>query len=285
MANAEAVVAFCEARRVVQAAERASKDERAEQNDATRTLGGLLGESMQRHEVQCVAVPTPTGEVRYVKVATAARRSCPVKTDEDALSLIEDVASHLRDVPAEGLPNAVIKLVRQRARDRGPPPPPPRATVVTRPLKRHTTDLAGSPNETKRLMEDFVQAHHDRQTTRDTLKPLRERFRAARASLVNTLEAPVTVRMDANVSNARVTRTLCVERVPSSAKPRPPTLGLRTFLDVLHTAAQAASEERRDRFDQALRRHVVHGLSTFRAQPSTEPKPRIKVSLSATPPA
>ena len=112
------MVAYCRARERLRARERETRDERAEQNDAQRTIGGLLGESMARHNVECVALPpsiTAEGGVGYVQLVRPGRRACAVRSVEDALSLLDGgVATCLPDVPREALPAAVARLVLTR---------------------------------------------------------------------------------------------------------------------------------------------------------------------------
>ena len=70
-----ALLAYCTARERLRRAEVASKEERAEQLDAERTLRGLLTDSMQRHAVSCMTVPGPgDGTARYVRLSAATRR-------------------------------------------------------------------------------------------------------------------------------------------------------------------------------------------------------------------
>lgn len=278
----EAVLQFCKAKTELLRMERATRDDRTEQNDATRTLGGLLSESMQRHEVRCVALPPagPGQPMRYVKVTPAPQRACAVKTDEDGLALLTDLAAHLRDVPAEALAPAVVKLVRARAKERGPPRGPPRVSVVAKAPAKGVAELPHAPAETRRLATDFAQAHAERQQTREALKPLRAAVKASQAVLVDRLDAPATVRMDDGKADG-ATRTLCVQRVePPSRSHKPPVLCLRSFLDLVREAAQRASEQRRDRFEANLRTHVVELLAEFRARAPAPPKPRIKVTLA-----
>ena len=113
----EAIVEFCSARERYLSAQRSTKEERAEQADAHRTIGGLLKESMTRHEVPCVAVPGANGTVSYVRASLCAGRSKRLRCDEDVLALLSDVASHVTDVSAEDLPEAIVRLVRMRARE------------------------------------------------------------------------------------------------------------------------------------------------------------------------
>ena len=55
------VVDYCRARDALQRAEAATRNVRAEQADAERTLGGLLTAAMVRHNTECLAVPTGSG--------------------------------------------------------------------------------------------------------------------------------------------------------------------------------------------------------------------------------
>ena len=229
----EAILEFCKAREALRMADRETRSDRAEQNDAERTIGGLLCESMMRHDVSYLTVPsTAHAPERYARVRQPPRRACRIKTVEDAVSLVTDVARHVSDIPAEDLPNAVSKLVQERARDRGPPPGPPRVTIVTRPpaKKRPKSDAEDvrtpytGTAETQRLFQQYVGAHQERQETRGRMRILREDVKAAETRLLPTLSNPVTVQM--SKPNGKGNVLMRLERaLPPTPRPPPSTAG------------------------------------------------------------
>ena len=168
-------------------AQRASKDTRAEQADAQRTIGALLRDSMAHEGVVCIAVPgdAPGAPTRYVRAlrpsssAPGARR-CVVrslKTVEDVLALVEDVGRHMVSVSAEQLPDAVAKLVLARAREpvagvaatAAAPTAPPVASLrfVKRPRSdERVVPLDVAPRETRHLTQQYAKACEERGETR-----------------------------------------------------------------------------------------------------------------------
>tara|TARA_B110000046_G_scaffold155871_1_gene166397 strand:- start:699 stop:1541 length:843 start_codon:yes stop_codon:yes gene_type:complete len=277
----EALVAYCEARDAVQRHERATREARTEQVDAERTLGGLLSESMARHAVACV----PAGEGRYVRLAPAARRAMAVKTEEDALSLVEDVARHVRDVPAEELPAAVVALVRERARARGPPPGPPRVRVLSKLPVRLPAPPPLAPAETQRLLAPYLEARRERAEARAALAPLRAARKRTEAALLPQLHGVATVRMAApapasdGAAQAAAARTLRVEVAPPrAARSSSSALGVRALLELVRAATEEAAADRVG-FDAALRAAVARRL---RERPTAAPGPaRVRVTRGA----
>lgn len=262
------ILAFCEAREAVRVAEAATKELRAEQNDAVRTVGSLLSESMTRHEVKCVG--TDSGRVRLVQ---SARRSMPIKTEEDALSLVDDVARHLTHVPAEALPVEVSKLVHERAKERGPPPGPPRVALVKNSSTgKNVTDVALAPRETQQLVSQYVGAHAERAQGAAQLAPLRKAKRDAERTLAPLLAsqgpAIVQVLRSGNPRNVRLETS-----TTTAASTTTQRLGIRMLLPLVRLAAVEAAKTR-EVFDAELKAHLKRLLTD---RPAVETKPRVRV--------
>ena len=186
------LVDFCRARERLRAAEHATREERAEQNDAQRTLGSLLSDSMTRHGVTCVAIAPPgggAGALQYARVVEGGRRAVVLRTREDALALLgEGVARALAEVPLEELPRAVPRLLLERARAKGAPTPA-RVRLVARPPRAGALEAAHAPPETRRLSEEFSRAVGECRATRAALKPLREEVRRCEAAAAPAVAA------------------------------------------------------------------------------------------------
>lgn len=197
-AKNEQLVTFCAARERLKRFEAETKEERAEQNDAHRTLGGLLSESMTRHNVTCVALE-PSAEdptLRYAHLVRGSKRMRPLKTKEDVMALVGDLSRHVASVPREDLPNAVATLVATRARANSLPPLPPRVRVSTRPptasSKQPVVQASLAPAETRALTEQFDAAVRERTRTTQTLRPLRAAVREAQSTLLSLLTPDAT---------------------------------------------------------------------------------------------
>lgn len=276
MESDERLAAFCRARERYLAAQRTTKDARAEQADAQRTLGALLRDSMAEHDVGCIAVPgasagEPTRYVRVLRPSGASRRVVrPLKTVEDVLSLVEDVSRHMVSVSAEQLPDAIASLVLSRARQ--PPPvvgevsPPPPASASLRFVKRPRTDekvvpLEVAPRETRHLTQQYAKACEERSETRARMKPLREALRSAEKALVDDRPAPSpssSSQNDPPPPSALVhvqhpdgrSLALRVTREEKAVKPRG-AFGIRVVCNLVREAVRRTP--RGDLFDARLR--------------------------------
>lgn len=288
-ADPETLVVFCRTREALKARERATRDDRAEQADAERTLRGLVTESMSRHDVECVSL----GDSRYVQLVRPSRRACPLKTVDDVLALLDDdVAPQVEDVPAEALPDAVAKLVVARARARGPSPPPARAQLLTKKRGCNVTpvDQLLAPPETQHFLAQYTEAHRERREALAEMKPLREAHKQAAQALLPQLAAPASV---------QVTRQAAANTTADDPPPPPPRtlhlerraakstasrgMGLRRVSKVLRAAAALAATDRAH-FDDGLRAHVARLLSE---EETNLPPPReyVKVTSLLTPAA
>lgn len=254
------VVAFCHAREALQRAQRMARDGMVERREAAKAVGSMLRESMERHGVPCLPAPAaPDGGARYVRLVPGAKRACPLRTDEDALALVEDVARHVEHVPAEELPTAVAALVRARARERGPPPGPPRVVLgktAARTPKTAPPLPAVPPAETQRLADEFVQAQAERAEAAAPVQAARAEYRAAERALLPALSEPATVRVQRPGGAAQ---TLSVRRLDPPA--RPARLGVRMLLPLVREAAARAAKHRGPGFDGALRESLAELLA------------------------
>ena len=112
--------------------------------------------------------------------------------------------------------------MRERLRDRGPPPGPPR--LVLRPTPAQSATVPPTPpDETRRLLTQYLDAHRDRLETREALAPLRAAKRRATEALAPLLEQPAIVRVKVGPvdSNCRFLRV--APRRVARKTPRPPS--------------------------------------------------------------
>lgn len=269
----EAVLEFCRTRDQLARRERETREIRTERNDAQRTLGNMVRDSMQTNDISSVSLD----DGRRVCLLPGVRRSAPPATLEDALSIVRDLGSDVVGTnSASKLLQAVLRVARERLKERGPPQGPPRL------LFKSTSASGGSaadstPDETKRLLVQYVQAHQDCRESREALAPLRAAKRRASEALVPLLEQPVTVRMRASDdTNGRLLRLCRAEPAPTPTAPPPRYGGVRSFLATLREAIVAVLEgeqgkERGNPFETRLREELRRRLESEPVPPPTPP--------------
>ena len=282
MSKEAALLTYCRSREILKRRERETKESRAEQADAERTLGGLLAESMQRNALECM--PAPGGE-GFVRLAPPAARPCKLRTEEDVLSLLDGVDRAVEDVPAERLPRVIVKVVQERARDRAREQqphqtPPPRVRMVKAPTGSvHHGPL---PLETRTLATQYTTAFQERREALDAMKPLRAAYRAAEAALKPVLEGTESVRMEVDGAS-KVLQVCKVERPSSksfsgsSSGSSSGGLGIRRVLKLLKEAAEEVCGEKREELIPRLRESLLLKIRSAPPPSASEPTQRVKV--------
>ena len=271
-ANA-AVLQFCQARERLAKAERETKDTRAERNDAERTLGAMVRESMQTHGLTSVMLE----DRRRVCLVPGTRRSVGPKSIDDALSLVENVKTALgtEDLRGTSLTQAILRIARDRMKDRGPPPGPPRL-VFKAPVISGKSESSTTPDETKRLLTQYVDAHRDCRESREQLAPLRAAKRRATEALTPLLEEPAIVRVKTGPGDEKG-RLLRVARTEAktSETPKEGKLGVRTFLTALKEAVTTVLERSMSvqsaAFEKTLVEELRRRLESMMTSSSTTP--------------
>lgn len=281
----ETAVAFCQARERYRVAQRATKEARAEQADATRTLGTLLTESLARHAPAVggatIAASAPDGSVRYLRLSQPAAKAVRLRSVADAVGLLNDVARHVADVATESLPDAVAKLVQARARQPPPPDATPRLHVARRPPKRgRILEAALVPREARTLSESFAAAHAERDATRTQLRPLHAALRAAESAAEHAFasspaaDAPAmastpVVEVRAQRADGKVQTLALTWRTA----PAPRRLGIRAVCACVREQVQLIARD--EHFDCNLQAAVRAALE---AAPPPTPRRRLHVS-------
>lgn len=231
------IAAYCRASEALRRADAASRPARVERREAQRSLSSLLGDSMVRHGVDCVPLPTGDGN-EYVCLVRSGPRACPLRTVDDAMQLLEGgVAQALQEVSNDDLPKAVSQLLLARARAKGPPPPPPKPKVVRNPPRAHegkpkvhaavaaATRGDPPPPETRTLSEEFAAAVREGRKDRQQLKPLREALRCAERDALPCVDAARSTAVQ--VSGGDNPQVLHVSHRPSPAHAKRRFLGIR----------------------------------------------------------
>ena len=180
------IVQYCVARERYQTRQSQLKEQRAEQADAQRTLGGLLLDSMTRNDIPVVCVPSQHGPTRYIRILRGTNRSQPLKNIDDVLELVKDVSRYVTDVSTEKLPGAISKLVEGRARAKGTPGP---ARIQVSPkmnANENIVNMSITPTETQQLSTQFEHAYSERSNTRADMRPLRAELKRTETTLLST---------------------------------------------------------------------------------------------------
>lgn len=231
------LVEFCRAREAALREERVTREERLEASDAQRTLGNLLRDAMHEQGHTCLTIPTSGQQgVCYARILPPSTRSKPIRTVEDALALVDDVARHVESVSAELLPDAIVRLVRERARIPPLPDAPPRLAVNSRPPKQ-VNELAETDVSTRTsdLLRQYSDARIEVHAQRAKIAPFRSARQKAERALLPVLHEDACVK----VEDRGKERTL---RVVKSTRRR--GLGMRMLLSLVRESAFEASKSR-----------------------------------------
>lgn len=280
MSKEAALLNYCRSREILKRRERETKESRAEQADAERTLGGLLAESMQRNALECM--PAPGGE-GFVRLSAPSTRPCKLSTEEDVLSLLDGIDRALTDVPAEKLPTVIVRVVQERARDRARNQRPQQALPLRVKMVKAPTGPVHHgplPPETRTLATQYTTAVQERRGALATMKPLRTAYRAAEAVLKPVLEGTESVRMEVD-GTSKVLQVCKVERPPPGSSSRSSSgraLGIRRVLKLLREAADEVCGEKREELLPKLRESL---LLKIRADPLPSPEPVQSIKVVA----
>lgn len=216
MSSDELALEYCRTREALKAAERSTRDERAENADAERTFGRLLASSMIRLSIPCIAVtPENLGDERqYVRLVPGPRKPYKISHVSDALRLVENLSRDVSDVASEDLVGAVLKVVQQRARRLAPQSPPPRVRLVAKPAKG-TLECQSIPMEVQTQTSRYVNAFFERQNASRPIGLLRKAHKRAEEALKPHVNAPITVQTH---DSRGIAKTMRIECSPSDRR-------------------------------------------------------------------
>lgn len=210
-------MAFCQQRERFLALQRATADERSENADAIRTIGGLLTESMVRSGIRCIRVMQTNDTPNYIRVIPEQRRAKRIRNIDDVMELLDNISADVTDVPFEQLPDALARVITERARQRGDTVPP-RVQVTKRVgIREEVTELGNANKEVETLSKQM-------QTSVSERNELRERIKPVRAEMIKC-EKKITDK--AGVVNPPTTPSANEEGAPHptpAADPPPPVL-------------------------------------------------------------
>ena len=234
--------------------------------DNKRVTLERLKDSMERHALECLALPpaSATGEVRYARIVPVQTRYRRVDGFDDVRSYIADVGRLVRDVPSTEVPSRVLEVVLGRLKV----PDDRRRLSLTSTLPRSVQPTTEPPPEVRRLSTIVDGALSEYDGCRGMVRELRARVREATKSVqhVVPVERPVAVEMQ----RGGVRKVLHV-----STEQRPPApsrgLGVRRLSTILREAARHAVHDR-DNFDARLTARVEELVRAATA-PAPAPAP------------
>jgi len=262
--NNQLLVDFCRARQRYQERQRRTAEERSEVHETYKSVLSLLTESMRRTGQRCIrCVHDENGSTVYVRLIEGRRRAAVMRTPEDVLSLVDDVASNVTHVTLEDLPDAISRLVEARARATGTDVPPRVAVVPRVGLRETIVEQTNAPRELQTLTAQMAQNHAERKRLRDEMTPMRRELKTVERRLCDTVsstgddgggdvaELDQVVQMSTPAANGTVaTKTVSVTTV---VRPRKRNIyGLRNVCRCVREAVSNV-RERDETFDQRLR--------------------------------
>lgn len=180
------ILEFCKAREELSVEKRATKDERAEQLDAERTLNGLLIESMKRNGVTCICMGDEVGEKKYLKALPPTKRSVKIKTVDDILELTKDMSRYVETIPKPELAAAVVNVFKKRALDKGEVGSS-RLVLTQKGTRGNITERTMLTGETLSLSCQYIEAKTELMSARDKITKLKNKKVDAEKRLIPLL--------------------------------------------------------------------------------------------------
>lgn len=177
------VIEFCKCREHLNRVQRETQDVRVETADAIRTLSGLLVDTMERTNTSCIRVPRTQASALYVRRIPPQMRAKQLRTMDDVVAILADISRDVVEVPWEDVPDAIVKIVRQRVREQGTQKQATIRVVERVGPRENITEMDHAGREAQTLTRQFVESYVERQTVRAQIKPLKDAFRRAEKTL------------------------------------------------------------------------------------------------------
>ena len=170
---------FCKARE----AHLTARAERTEMGKEEKIHAKELTDGMQEVNLTCIAM-----EDGFLRLVPGAKRTLPLRSVEDVLSLTADLERHISSVPREDVPVHVMKLVKQRAVERGPPPGPPRLITSSYAQRNQKATLVSTlPTKMQDMAHAYCSAKAARSKHTDLVNDLRKEEMEAEGKMMGVL--------------------------------------------------------------------------------------------------
>lgn len=263
-------MAFCQQRERFLALQRATTDERSENADAIRTIGGLLTESMMRNGIRCLRMMQANDTPNYIRVVAEQRRAKRIRNIDDVIELLDNISADVTGVPFEQLPDALSRVIMERARQRGDTVPP-RVQVTKRVgIREEVTEVGNVSTEVENLSTQMQTSVTERTEIRERAKPLRAEMIKCEKKITETspLPPPPAATAEADVASSSPPPVLVQMRTRDATGPakvlqvsrqtyvkKRNLFGLRQVCSYVRHAMEHIPT-RDERFDERLREQV-----------------------------
>ena len=192
------VIVFCRARQTLKEEKDKHREIFEETADAKRVNMDLLKDSMQKNNVQCIALPPdPNGVQQYARLMPTPTRYTTFRTWEDISRLASGFQSRIVQVPEDDVPGEVLRLFLQRATIQGDSQ---LKLAVKTTVPNKVQPLATPPPEVSRLGKTLNVAIQEYKTCREPIKSLKAASNEAEKNAQITMKdnEPVLLHMDRN---------------------------------------------------------------------------------------
>ena len=231
----ESVIDFCRARETFRQANRSIHEERVESTEATRALMGMLKDSMVRHNVECIEIPS-TGKQSYVRMTVPTPKKKPLKTEDDIIALTNGIGIVLLETPMNEIPTKVTEFIASQLKQRteNSTPPEPKISIVSKPVTSNTVRIASTPPEVRNLTEQFVQSCCTKKNLTERMLPLKNAQKQNEQIALETFSEPISVRMRKGNKDVDMRVVKCTRKKRHTSK----ALGIRLVLTMCRDSAE-----------------------------------------------
>lgn len=262
------MIEYCRNREAYLKMQRDTVNERTENADAYRTIGGLLTRSMQSQGLNCIRIVRSGQPPEYVRLTPERRRSKQIKCVDDILALMANVSREVTDVTHEDLPVAVSRLFSERARQAGTVTPR-RIQITGRVgIREQITEHTDVRREVEDLTRQIQDVHTDRKAIRDRMKPIREQMKKSEEAIAQAQPTEeMVVRMQSPSTAPKVLRICHQEYVK-----RHNIFGIKNVCKLIREAV--SNVPRDEHFDTGLSAQI---RAIFEREQQRPPETAVKV--------
>lgn len=272
------LIEFCKAREACQQLSRFVAEERAESQNATRALTDMLKDSMVRHNVECIEF-SRDGERVYVRMTTPPPRHTPLKTEKDIVDLACGVGEAIVSVECSSVvPSRVTEYIASQLKRRPKTQSAgAKVSIVSKPGRSISVQLASAPPEVRTLTQQFVQSIRTNKQISERLRPLQSAQKQNEQRALETFSEPVCVRMRKDGKEVDMRIVKCARKETKVS----PTFGIRTILKMCQDCAEDVCRNNVDHtnavaFENAFCNELVLRMNAH-AQCPKPPKDYLKV--------
>lgn len=274
--DSEHILTLCRAREKYNEVKRQTSSERSEIQETHRSVSALLLETMRRSDHDCIRCVQDDGSAIYIQVKKPTRRTKTLKTVEDVMSLLQNVAENVTHVPSEDLPDAIARLVESRAKAQGTEIPPKLSIVPRVGIRKTIVEHVNAPREIQTLTTQVASNHSEKKRLRELVAPAYNEFKAAQTKVCNHVETSASeldevVQMKTHAVDGTVSKTMNMKVSTIQCPKRRNIYGIRSVCGYVKEAVPSVPG-RGDDFDEQLRTHVRRVIEREQEATVTERK-------------